>query len=33
MRLTEQVQLQLTILALRDWDSFQMALWSMRCGR
>jgi hypothetical protein len=32
MRLTEQVQLRLTILAVRDWDSFQAALWSMRCG-
>jgi hypothetical protein len=33
MRLTEEVQLRLTILSLRDWDGFQVALWSMRCRR
>lgn len=32
MKLTEQIQLRLTILALSDWDSFQVALRLMRYG-
>ncbi len=32
MRLTEEMQLRLTALSVRDWDSFQIALRSLRHG-